>query len=140
MTRHLQGHSWTLVCGMQRYGRMKARHLMECITFGSTLFPEFKIATTAALSHQTWTAIPVHCLSDIAAAKTIGTSSFTVMWASFRVSVHTNCNQLWSQNAPQPHPPEASDVTIPFCSKSVPPFDIRPSFTTQAQMVVESLG
>ncbi len=90
--------------------------LIKCIALSSLLDPELTFATIAALSHRHRTAWPVHWLSQIAIARTIGWNSFTVMCTSLHAGGHLSWNHspsaVW---APQPHEPEASDVIVAAC-------------------------
>lgn len=71
------------------------------------------IATTAALSHRPNTVRPLHPRPHIAHAITMGSNSFAVIWTSARAPFHSHWNHFpESRNAPQPHWPEVSDVTV----------------------------
>ena len=83
------------------FAATKARHLTKCITSASLLLPELMIATTAVLSHWARTVFLVHCFSHIAAASTIGISSFNVMCDFSRAEFHWSWNHWLPENAPQ---------------------------------------
>ena len=76
-------------------------------------------ATTASLSHFDITTLPSQCLPHIAAAITIGINSFVAMLvlSAMSVSSHGSWNHLLSQNAPQPHLPDASEMTVSETSR-----------------------
>ena len=91
---------------------MKNKLLIKCMILPSLLLPDFKIATTAALSQKHLTDCPRHCLPHTATPITTGSSFFTVMWRSAQESGHLSWNQSpEEEKAPHPHKPEASDVT-----------------------------
>ena len=72
------------------------------------------MATTAELSHKALTVLPFHFLPHNAAAITMGTISFTAMWAVAMGPAHFNWNHSGPEKlkAPQPHEPDASDVSV----------------------------
>ena len=91
----------------------KKRHRIRCIASGDFEVPDLRIATTAALSHWQRMVFPCHCLPHMAHATTTGKSSFTVMCTL----LHEGGHWIWnhspeSVNAPQPHPPDASEVIV----------------------------
>ena len=70
------------------------------------------MATTAELSEWTRTWVDCHAWPHTATAITMGISSFTMMWYCGNNSGHCSWNQWDFQNAPQPHLPDASDITL----------------------------
>ena len=70
------------------------------------------MATTAELSHKALTVLPFHLLPHNAAAITMGTISFTAMWAVAMGPAHFNWNHSGPEKAPQPHEPDASGVSV----------------------------
>jgi len=58
---------------------IKIKQRNRAIASGSLLVPELMIATTASLSQWHKIDLPLHVCPHIAAAKTIGSSSFVVM-------------------------------------------------------------
>ena len=72
------------------FAAMKKRQRIRPITMGSLLVPVFMICTTASLSHRQRTDLFSQCWPQTAVAKTIGSSSLTVMWNSLVESDHWN--------------------------------------------------
>ena len=67
---------------------MSVRHRMRCMTSGLRDCLEFIMWTTAILSERALTVFPAHEWPHSAAAKTIGISYWTVMWAEEPVPLH----------------------------------------------------
>ena len=78
----------------------------------SRLVPEFTMATTAELSHCARTVLPAHSLPHRAAARTMGRSSFTVIFCSLMAPIpaHFSWNHSLPFIAPHPHEPDASEI------------------------------
>ena len=66
--------------------------------------------TTAELSHWTRMFFPCQVGPHTAAPMTMSAISFTVIWLSEMGPAHFSMNQRGLANAPQPQPPEGSDV------------------------------
>ena len=76
--------------------------LIRCITLLSLLRPNFRMATTAALSHKHLIAFPCHKATPI----TTGRSSFAVMWIGAQVLGNFSWNHSpVDSKAPHPHDP-----------------------------------
>ena len=74
--------------------------------------PDCTMATTAALSHRHRTTLPRQSIPQIANATTIGNNSFAVIFTLVQLAGHWHVNHSpHEEYAPQPHTPDASDVT-----------------------------
>lgn len=95
-------------------GHNKNNVLMRCIAISLRLLrPELTMATTIALSVQHCIVLPRQRPPHRVAAIAMGINSFSVMWTAFQFSGHGYWNHsLEDEKAPQPHPPDASEVTI----------------------------
>ncbi len=92
--------------------KKKDRHLIRCMALPILHRPVFTMETTAALLQRQETERPSHLLPQTATLSTIGSNSLTVIWKPSQLSGSRNWNQLPPDvNAPQPHEPEASDVS-----------------------------
>ena len=78
---------------------------------GSLADPLLTAATTAMLSQRQQTRLPAQCGPHSTTAITIGTSSLGVIDAVAHDSGHCSWNHSSSWTAPQPHVPDASDLT-----------------------------
>ena len=65
---------------------MKNKHLRMCIIWGTGLYPELMTDTAPMLSQWNVTVVPVHLAPHTAHARTIGSSSLSVMLSSRRSS------------------------------------------------------
>ena len=105
---------WELTRENWNFAFRNAKQRTRCIASGSLLSPLLIMATTAALSQYDITHFPFHSFPQTAAANMIGMSSLTVMCNSRVTSGHLSWNHSLSENAPQPHLPDASDVTATY--------------------------
>ena len=92
--------------------RKKNRHLRRCIRDLSLQDLPEMVCTAAWLSHRAWTRQPCHSLPHTTPASRIANNSLKAMWCSLLAAGHLNWNQACWLHAPQPHSPDASDVTI----------------------------
>ena len=88
--------------------RKRTGHRIKCMTRGCLDVPDFRMATTAALSQRQRTVFPRQLSPHRAQATTTGNSSFTVICTA----AHRNWNHSPAdKKAQHPQEPEASDVT-----------------------------
>jgi len=89
----------------------KKRVRSICARWGSLLWHMFKITTTALLSHWVVTLCPLHFRPYRKSATMIRTGSFMAIWRCCDQSSHWSSNHSTPHQAPQPHEPDASDVS-----------------------------
>ena len=75
---------WRANISKSKCAAMKNKHLSKCIAVSCLQYPALIRATTAALSQWQSTVQPPHALPQIAAAMTIGRSSFASMSTVFQ--------------------------------------------------------
>ena len=103
---------WRANISKSKCAAMKNKHLSKCIAVSCLQYPALIRATTAALSQRQSTVQPSHALPQIAAAMTIGRSSFASMSTVFQDVCQEHWNHFFCQNAPHPQLPDASLVMV----------------------------
>ena len=85
----------------------------RCINGSSLQHLAFITETTASLSDLTRTCCPAHLFPHTVQAAMTGTISFIAMDSdNTSILSHAICSQKSPQNAPHPHEPEASEITV----------------------------